>query len=109
MGRTALVKINILHIVLFLFQNLPILISMSLTNDLDKALRKFIWQNKKARIKAKYLQDKKENGGFALPNLILYYQASVLTWIKEWCLLPNFNILKLDGIIISGWNEDLIS
>lgn len=85
------------HCASMLFINLPILSSIAVINDLDKALRKFIWQNQKARVKAKYLQDKKENGGFALPNLVIYYQTSALMWIKHWCLLLNYNNLKLEG------------
>lgn len=59
------------------------------------------------RIKAKYLQDKKENGGFALRNLIIHYQALALTWIKEWCLLLNYNNLNLEGHDLSGWHHYL--
>lgn len=76
-------KLNILPKILFLVQNLQILSSMRLISDLDKTLRKFIWLQKKLRIKAKYCQDKKENGGFVFPNLTAYYQASSLTWFKD--------------------------
>lgn len=81
---------------------------MTLINDLDKSLRKVTWQNKKVKIKAKYWQDKKENRGFTLPNLILYYQASALTWIKDWCVLTNFSTLKPEGHgLPSGWHHYL--
>lgn len=36
--------------------------------EIRQNIRKFIWQSKKVRIKAKYLQDKKENVSFTLPN-----------------------------------------
>lgn len=108
MGRIATVKMNVLPKILFLFQNLPILSSLTLINDLDKALRKFIGLIKKSSIKAKYLQKKKENGGFAYLNLIAYYQASALTWVKDWCFLSNTNILSLEGLNLPlGWHAYL--
>lgn len=51
--------------------------------ELDKIIRPFIWYPKKAEIKWKSLQDKKERGGFGLSNWELYYQAAVAVWIKE--------------------------
>lgn len=108
MGRIATVKMNILPKVLFLFQNLLFLSSVLLINDLDKALRNFVWQNKKSGIKAKHLQDKKERGGFAIPDLTTYYQESSLTWIKDWCLLQNFSNLTVKGHDLpSGWHSYL--
>lgn len=65
-------------------------------NYLIKKNRKFIWQNKKARIGAKYLQDKKVNGGFALPNWLLYYQVSSLVCLKEWITLNKVKTLALE-------------
>lgn len=69
---------------------------MSLIHDVDKTLGKFIQQNKKARIKIKYLQDKNENGGFALPNLVTYYQAFALTcgWKGKFHILFQFTLKK---------------
>lgn len=90
LGRIGTIKMNVLPKILFLFQNFPILFSFNLINDLDKVnlindlnkvIRNFIW-HKKARIKVKYLQDKKE-WRFALPNLLIYYKASSLVWIKD--------------------------
>lgn len=78
LGRIAAIKMNVLPKILFLFQNLPILSSIKMINDLDKNITKFIWQNKKVRLRAKYLQDIMGKGGFALPNWLLYYQAASL-------------------------------
>lgn len=44
---------------------------------------KIVWKGKNARVKMKYLQDAKERGGLALPNLKLYFEATCLTWIKD--------------------------
>ena len=92
-----MIKMNILPKVIFLFQNLPIKLEQKCFEDLNTLVTKFIWQRKKPRIKRKLLQDAKERGGFGLPNWNLYYQASVLNWIKEWIKLKNKRILYLEG------------
>lgn len=93
-GRIATIKMNVLPKILFLYQNLPILTSVKLINDLDKAIRKFIWYNKKARIKSKYLQDKKESGSYVVLNFTLYYQASSIVCLKNWCVFFFFEGLN---------------
>lgn len=52
---------------------------------------------KRSQIKLKYLQDKKENSGIALPNLKHYYQAAALTWMRNWFLLFDLDMLSLGG------------
>lgn len=94
--------------ILFLFQNLPILTSLRILNDLDQNIRECIWQNKKARIKVKYFQYRKENGGFALPNFHLYYQTSSLTWLKNWITFNDSQLLRHEGHDLpSGWHAYL--
>ncbi|KAF7245269.1 hypothetical protein EYD10_08704 [Varanus komodoensis] len=83
LGRIALAKMNILPKLLFLFQTIPIKIDRKFFDDLNFQILRFIWRKKKPRIKLKILQEAKENGGFGLPDWLLYYQASVLTWLKE--------------------------
>lgn len=76
----APVKMNISPKILFLFQNLQMLTSTRVLNDLDWNIRKLFG---KTTTTTKNLQDRKENGGFAHPNFHLYYQASSLTWLKN--------------------------
>ena len=68
---------------LFLFQNLTILLIYKYFKDLDSVTLKFVWKTKKPRIKLRLLQDLKERGGSELPNWLLYYKAYAMTWIKE--------------------------
>uniref|UniRef100_A0A8C5H005 Reverse transcriptase n=1 Tax=Gouania willdenowi TaxID=441366 RepID=A0A8C5H005_GOUWI len=78
---------NILPRLLFLFQSLPIKIPMSTFTTLNKWLSKFIWQNKRPRIRLKTLMCPKEIGGLNIPNLKNYYYAaqlrSLLTWVCQ--------------------------
>ncbi|KAF7247293.1 LINE-1 retrotransposable element ORF2 protein [Varanus komodoensis] len=105
MGRTALVKMNILPKLLFLFQMIPVKIDKKFFDDLNFHISRFIWRKKKPRIKLKMLQEDKRNGGFGLPDQMLYYQASVLTWLKEWVTLRNKRILYLEGHDLQmGWH-----
>lgn len=50
-------------------------------------ISKFIWQNKRPRIKLKTLQLSKSDGGLKLPNLKYYFWASqmkpLITWIQN--------------------------
>ncbi|CAI5768521.1 Hypothetical predicted protein [Podarcis lilfordi] len=52
--------------------------------------------------------DAKERGGFALPDLKLYYEAAAFCWLKEWMLLENTDILDLEGFNNTfGWHAYL--
>lgn len=66
---------NILPRFLFLFQNLPLYVPQISFKLWDSLLRKFLWNEKKPRVKIKTLQQRKETGGLALPNLMNYYNA----------------------------------
>lgn len=83
-GRIEAVKMNLLPRLLFLFQSLPIWIPTSEFNALDKLLAKFIWQNKRARVRYKTMMLSKDKGGLSLPHLRHYYWAAQLTAVTAW-------------------------
>lgn len=62
LGKIATIKMNILPRVLYLFRVIPVNPGRTYFKDLDRMILKFIWQGKKARIKLKHLQDKREGG-----------------------------------------------
>lgn len=87
--KISIIKMNILPRFIFLFQNLPLFVPNTSFKQWDNLLRKFIWNEKKPRVKIKTLQQKKEKGGLALPNLINYYNAAQIKPIlimnnKKW-------------------------
>uniref|UniRef100_A0A670IGN9 Reverse transcriptase domain-containing protein n=1 Tax=Podarcis muralis TaxID=64176 RepID=A0A670IGN9_PODMU len=107
-GRMAAIKMSLLPKLLFLFQNIPIIRGTSVFNDWQKVLSKFIWQGKRPRIRFKLLTDQRDRGGFAVPNLKLYYEASCLCWVKEWIVIKNTDQLDLEGFNIRfGWHAYL--
>lgn len=83
-GRVETIRMNILPRLLFLFQSLPVMISGSTFKMLDKRMSKFLWQNKKARIKYKTLLAPQNKGGLNLPNLRNYYWAAQLRALILW-------------------------
>uniref|UniRef100_A0A670IGS1 Reverse transcriptase domain-containing protein n=1 Tax=Podarcis muralis TaxID=64176 RepID=A0A670IGS1_PODMU len=96
-GRMAAIKMNLLPRMLFLFQNIPVIRGINLFKEWQRTISKFIWQNKRPRINFKILTDKKERGGFSVPNLKLYYEAASLCWIRDWITLENTDLLDLGG------------
>uniref|UniRef100_A0A670HXE1 Reverse transcriptase domain-containing protein n=1 Tax=Podarcis muralis TaxID=64176 RepID=A0A670HXE1_PODMU len=101
LGRIAVIKMNVLPRMLFLFQTLQILDKMDCFKRWQKDISKFVWQGKKPRIKFKILTDAKDRGGFALPDLRLYYESAAFCWLKQWLLLENTDILDLEVHVIT--------
>lgn len=62
-GRIETVRMNILPRLLFLFQSLPIVVPGTTFKMINKIILKFLWQNKKARIRYDILLCPKEKGG----------------------------------------------
>lgn len=83
-GKAETIRMNILPRLLFLFQSLPVMVSGSTFKMPDKSISRFLWQNKKARIKYKTLLDPQNKGGLNSPNLRNYYWAAQVSAFILW-------------------------
>lgn len=76
-------RINLIKMVV----HLPVLLTKSFFDTLDKKISTLLWNGKPARIRKSILQSPKDRGGFALPVFRHYYLAAnmqkLLFWLCE--------------------------
>ena len=68
-GRINIVKMAILPRPIYRFNAIPIKIPAQFLNELERAIGRFIWNNKKPRIAKTLLKDKRTSGGITMPDL----------------------------------------
>ena len=85
-SRIETIKMVILPQLLFLFQSLPVEVPTKQFKEWNRTISRFIWQNKKPRVRYKTLHLPKERGGMSLPCLEDYYKAAQLQYMVYWCM-----------------------
>jgi hypothetical protein len=73
-GRINIVNMVILTKAIYRFKGIPIKILTQFFNELQRAICKFIWNNKKPRIAKNLLKDKR----ISMHDLNLYYRTIVI-------------------------------
>ncbi|KAJ1098652.1 hypothetical protein NDU88_003759, partial [Pleurodeles waltl] len=84
MGWVALYKMMILPRLLYIFQNVPILIPHSWFKNLESITGRFLWRGNRHRVVIQHCRRGMYDGGLGASDPYLYYLATQLIVVHDW-------------------------
>lgn len=107
LGRINIIKMNILPKFLYLFQSIPLAPPPQFFSRMKKLFTKFVWNNRRSRLRLSLLYLPYERGGLQLPNLQWYFWAAQIRaaahWFSSEPLLPW---VQIENICTGGQRLD---